>query len=72
MIVSDPLCWDAIYEIVLALKAQFPKVDLDNVSLGQIYEWVLALPDFADDPELVSDDILLAIYQEWFEQINPL
>jgi FeS assembly protein IscX len=33
-----------------------------------IYDWVLALPDFVDDPQLVNDDLLQAIYQEWYEE----
>jgi len=37
-----------------------------------IYHWTLALPDFADDPQLANDAILAAIYQEWFEEENPL
>jgi len=25
-----------------------------------------------DDPELANDEILLAICQEWYEEINPI
>jgi FeS assembly protein IscX len=70
--VNASLDWEAIYEIVLALKAQYPEIDLEEVTLGQIYEWTLALPGFNDDPELVNDDLLLAIFQEWYEEINPI
>jgi len=66
------LYWDAIYEIVLALRAKFPVQELESVSLGDIFNWTTALPSFADDPELANDEILAAIYQEWFEEINPL
>ena len=72
MPVDVSLNWDAIYEIVLALKSQYPRIDLEEVSLGQVYEWTLALPGFNDDPELANDEILMAIYQEWFEEINPI
>jgi FeS assembly protein IscX len=67
-----PLYWDAIYEIVLALKTKHPREDLENVSLENIFVWTVALPNFKDDPELVNEEILLAIYQEWYEEINPL
>ena len=70
--IAPPLYWDAIYEIVLALKAQHPQERLENVSLGDIFRWTLALPNFADDPRMANDDILAAIYQEWFEEINPV
>ena len=69
---TQPLYWDAIYEIVLALKASHPNENLEQVSLGDIFKWVTALPQFADDPELANDEILSGIYQEWFEEINPL
>lgn len=64
--------WDAIYEIALALKALYPEEDLEDVSLQQIFDWVLVLPNFLDDPELANENILMAIYQEWYEENNPL
>jgi len=69
---AQPLYWDAIYEIVLALKASHPQQNLDEVSLGDIFRWTMALPDFADDPQLANDEILASIYQEWYEELNPL
>lgn len=71
-LMTEMLYWDAIYEIALALKAEHPGQDLTDVSLGDVFDWTVALPHFADDPELANDDILAAIYQEWFEEINPL
>jgi len=38
------------------------------VTLKQIYEWTLALSEFEDDPALANDDILYAIYQDWYEE----
>jgi FeS assembly protein IscX len=38
------------------------------VSLQQIYKWTLELSEFEDDPALANDDILYAIYQDWFEE----
>lgn len=69
---AQQLYWDAIYEIVLALKAKHPQQNLEDVTLGDIFRWTLALPNFVDDPELANDDILAAIYQEWYEELNPL
>jgi len=60
--------WDSTYAIALELRRQHPDVNLETVSLGQIYEWTLALSDFEDDPALVNDDILSAIFQDWFEE----
>jgi FeS assembly protein IscX len=69
---AQSLYWDAIYEIALALKARHPNENLEEASLGDIFKWTIALPEFADDPELANDEILGAIYQEWFEEINPV
>jgi len=67
-----PLYWDAVYEVAQALGAQYPEIDLDQVSLMDIFEWTIQLPGFSDFPELANDEILLAILQEWYEEINPL
>jgi FeS assembly protein IscX len=68
----EPLTWEDSYAIALALHKIHPQVDLEKVSLNMIYHWTLALPDFADDPQLANDAILAAIYQEWFEEENSL
>lgn len=54
------------------LMEEHPNTRLEDVTLGMIYEWVIGLPDFADSPELANDEILTAIYQEWYEEQNPL
>ena len=62
------LNWESTYAIALELRRQHPSVNLDDVSLQQIYKWTIALPEFEDDPSLANDDILYAIYQDWFEE----
>ncbi len=66
---TDPLIWEATYAIALALKEMHPNMDLEKVSLGMIEAWTLELKQFEDDPALVNEEILSAIYQEWFEEI---
>ncbi len=63
----EPLTWEATFALAERLRQQHPDVDLAQVSLGQIYRWVAALPDFDDDLALANDDILMAIYREWLE-----
>ena len=41
---------------------------MEEVSIQQIYDWTLALQEFEDDPSLCNDDILHAIFQDWFEE----
>ncbi|MFO7584190.1 MAG: Fe-S cluster assembly protein IscX [Anaerolineales bacterium] len=65
---TNPLNWESTFAIALALKSKHPQVNLENVSLGDVLRWTLALEDFQDDPALVNDEILSAIYQDWFEE----
>lgn len=62
------LTWESTYAIALELRRQHPDVKLEQVSLQQIYRWTIALPEFKDDPALANDDILSAIFQDWFEE----
>ena len=69
---TDELYWDEAYAIACRLKADHPQLDLTTVTLNMIYNWVIALPDFKDEPDLANDDLLAAIYQEWYEETHPL
>jgi FeS assembly protein IscX len=69
---EDLLSWEDSYAIALALAAQHPNINLEEISLGMIYHWTLELQGFQDDLELANEDILSAIYQEWFEEANPV
>jgi FeS assembly protein IscX len=64
-----PLTWDDSYEIALELRRLNPQISIEDVSIDMIYRWTVALPRFQDDVELVNDDILQAIYREWFEEV---
>jgi FeS assembly protein IscX len=67
------LNWESTYAIALELRRQHPDINIDEVSLQQIYQWTIQLNGFEDDLALVNDDILYAIYQDWFEEnINGL
>ncbi|GIV81177.1 MAG: hypothetical protein KatS3mg051_0531 [Anaerolineae bacterium] len=64
----QPLYWEASYEIVLSLMEHHPDADLDALGLQQLWEWIIALPGFADDPALANDDLLTDILREWYEE----
>jgi len=69
---QESLSWEDTVEIVHALRKSHPDIRLEEVSLGMIYRWTITLPGFNDDPGLANDEILLAILQEWFEEVNSL
>lgn len=67
---SHHLYWDSSYEIVLQLMEMYPDVDVETVGVEQLYQWIVALPNFADDPAFVNEGILQAILREWYEEAN--
>lgn len=65
---SPALYWDAGYEIVLELENHYPHIDLDRLGLDELYHYIIALPTFADDPQLANEGLLRDILREWFEE----
>ena len=64
------LYWESSYEIVLSLMETFPELDVETVGVEQLYQMVIALPDFADDPQMVNDEILEQLLREWYEETS--
>ena len=62
------MTWEDSYAIAQELSKANPDINLQEVSLMMIFRWTLDLPGFEDDPELANDDILAAIFQEWYEE----
>jgi len=61
------LNWDSVYAVALELRSAHPNIEMQDLTLRQIYDWTIALPDFRDDPSLCNDEILASIFQEWYE-----
>lgn len=69
---ANPLYWDTPYEIVLGLCACYPDAELEALGLNDVFERVIALPNFADDPALANDEILSDILREWYEETSSV
>ncbi|HLV34227.1 MAG TPA: Fe-S cluster assembly protein IscX [Spirillospora sp.] len=65
------LYWDSSYEIVMSLVDRYPEVDVETVGVEQLYQWIIELPNFADDPDFANEGILNDILREWYEEVNP-
>lgn len=63
------LNWEATFAIAMELRRNHKDVNIEEVTLQQIYKWTLELSEFEDDPALANDDILYAIYQDWYEEL---
>ncbi|MGD2116960.1 MAG: Fe-S cluster assembly protein IscX [Chromatiales bacterium] len=62
------LKWVDVLDIAIELDETHPDVDPMAVNFVDLRDWVLALPDFDDDPAHVGEKILEAIQQAWIDE----
>jgi FeS assembly protein IscX len=60
--------WTDTREIAIALTEKFPDQDPKAVRFTDLYQWVLALPGFDDDPKRSGEKILEAIQMTWIDE----
>ena len=60
--------WTDTREIAIALAEKFPDTDPKAVRFTDLYQWVLALPGFDDDPKRSGEKILEAIQMTWIDE----
>jgi len=62
--------WTDINDIAIELSDAHPAVDPLKLNFVDLRNWVMALPDFADDPKHCGEKILEAIQQAWIDEIS--
>ena len=62
--------WTDSREIAIALAEKFPGTDPARIGFTDLYQWVLALPGFDDDPKHCGEKILEAIQVAWIEEAD--
>ena len=62
------LKWTDSRDIAIELYDAQPELDPTTVRFIDLREWVLALPDFDDDPAHCSERVLEAIQMHWIEE----
>ena len=62
--------WTDTQEIAIALTDSRPDVDPTTLRFTDLYQWVLALPGFDDDPKRCGEKILEAIQQAWIDEAD--
>jgi len=60
--------WTDTQDIAIALIDAHPGKDPKTVNFVDLYKWVLALPEFTDDPKRCGERILEAIQQSWIDE----
>ncbi len=71
-LVIEDLYWDSTYAVAIALMAQHPAVNPEDVGLFELADLVELLPGFQDDPTVVTERILLDIQTVWYEEAQDL
>ena len=62
--------WTDTLDIAIELAERHPEVDPARINFVDLMRWVMALPDFNDDPKHCGQRILEGIQQAWIEEIE--
>lgn len=62
------LRWTDVRDIAIELEERHPDVDNVNLRFTDLHKWVIALPNFGDDPARSNEKILEAIQMAWIEE----
>lgn len=65
------LDWESSHALARALMVAHPDAELETLGLEQLNAWILELPGFRDDPNLVNDGILTDVLRDWYEEVTP-
>ena len=61
--------WTDSLEIAIQLADAHPDIDPTSIRFTDLREWVMALPEFEDDPAHCGEKILEAIQMAWIEEV---
>ncbi|MBN8282676.1 MAG: Fe-S cluster assembly protein IscX [Zoogloea sp.] len=62
--------WTEVQEIAIQLSEAHPDVDPLKLNFVDLMKWVMALPEFDDDPKHCGERVLEAIQQAWIEEVE--
>ncbi|HLW05083.1 MAG TPA: Fe-S cluster assembly protein IscX [Azoarcus sp.] len=62
--------WNEVQEIAIQLADRHPDVDPLKINFVDLRDWVLALPEFDDDPARCGERILEGIQQAWIDELD--
>jgi FeS assembly protein IscX len=61
--------WTDINDIAIELSEAHPDIDPLKINFVDLCNWVMALPDFNDDPKHSGEKVLEAIQQAWIDEV---
>ena len=62
------ITWEKVEDIAIELYEARPEVDPLTVRFTDLLQYILAIPDFNDDPAKSSEGRLEAIQMAWYEE----
>ncbi len=62
--------WTDTRDIAIELCEAYPDVDPMKVRFTDLYNWVVALPGFDDDPKRSGEKVLEAIQMAWMDEYS--
>jgi FeS assembly protein IscX len=62
------LRWTDVNDLAIELEEAHPDADVVNLRFTDLWKWVQALPNFADDPQKSNEKILEAIQMAWLDE----
>lgn len=62
------LTWDDTEDIALELAEKHPGLDPLTVRFTDLHQWIVTLPDFADNPDASTEGKLETIQMAWHEE----
>ena len=62
--------WTDVNDIAIELAEAHPDVDPLSIRFTDLRDWVMALPDFDDDPEHCGEKVLEAIQMAWLDEAD--
>lgn len=62
--------WTDVQEIAIQLVDRHPEIDPLKINFVDLMNWVIALPEFDDDPKHCGERILEAIQQAWIDEMD--
>ncbi len=65
---AQELMWADAEDIGIRLQEEHPELDPLTVRFTDLLAWIVALPDFKDDPQASNEKKLEAIQMAWYEE----
>ncbi len=62
------LKWTDTNELAIALADKYPDTDPKSIRFTDLYQWILDLDDFDDEPTRSGEKILEAIQMAWIAE----